>query len=311
MKGGTSKSTYLRVSFFSLTKLKFRTPQVCGLVRRHAYSLLHVHPYANAFNFNDSNLSHGHHDDQVHPPMSAGVWEAKYEVDSLAAFLRLSRSYYQHTHDLACFQYPDSPSLPPSASSPPSSSPSSSLWLGAVRLVLDTLQAQQAGTLEHLPSVPPSFPPSLPPSFPYTFQRETRVASETQWGAAGEGGASRRCALVRSAFRPSDDATLLPFHLPGNAMLSVELKEVGKMLEEGGEEGWGEGGGEVGRRCLAMGEEIGRAVEEEGVVWVKRREGGRGGKEEAEGGGCGMEGMESVYAYEVRGQGEGGREGGR
>jgi len=222
-----------------------------------------------------------------------------------------------------------------------------SLWLRAVSLVLDTLQDQQAGTVEELPSLPPSFPPSHPPSDtpplafssssssspPYTFRRTTTVGSETLWGGRGEGGVAQRCGLVKSPFRPSDDASLLPFHVPSNAMVSMELKGVGRMILGGGWEGGREGEREgLGRRCMAMGEEIGTAVEEEGVIWVKRRKGGSKGnvdvveeEEEEEGsgdegrgggggggvgGGCPMGDVESIYAYEVRKK-EGGRVGGR
>jgi len=36
--------------------------------------------------------------------------------------------------------------------------------------------------------------------------------------------------LVRSAFRPSDDATILPFLIPSNAMMSVELNRTAALL---------------------------------------------------------------------------------
>ena len=45
----------------------------------------------------------------------------------------------------------------------------------------------------------------------------------------GLGPPGGRCGLSRSPFRPSDDATLLPFLVPANAMAAVELKELAKM----------------------------------------------------------------------------------
>ena len=38
--------------------------------------------------------------------------------------------------------------------------------------------------------------------------------------------------LVRSAFRPSDDATILPFLIPANAFMSVELEHLSIILQD-------------------------------------------------------------------------------
>lgn len=38
--------------------------------------------------------------------------------------------------------------------------------------------------------------------------------------------------MVKSLFRPSDDATVFPFFIPGNAMLSVELDHVSQLLSK-------------------------------------------------------------------------------
>lgn len=38
--------------------------------------------------------------------------------------------------------------------------------------------------------------------------------------------------MVKSLFRPSDDATVFPFFIPGNAMLSVELDHISQLLSK-------------------------------------------------------------------------------
>jgi uncharacterized protein len=58
-----------------------------GLINRHARSVK-LDPFANAFNFNSS--GDGHQDDYRFPPMTPAVFEGKYEIDSLNAFLKLS-----------------------------------------------------------------------------------------------------------------------------------------------------------------------------------------------------------------------------
>lgn len=64
---------------------------------------------------------------------------------------------------------------------------------------------------------------------PYTFERLTTVATDTL-GLQGRGVAARRCGLSKCMFRPSDDATTLPFLIPANAMAAVELDHISEIL---------------------------------------------------------------------------------
>ena len=72
-----------------------------GLVRRQTKSVL-IDSFANAFNFDDSKPSQWANDIRV-PKMTNAVYEGKYELDSLAAFLKLSRLYWQHSKNSAVF----------------------------------------------------------------------------------------------------------------------------------------------------------------------------------------------------------------
>jgi meiotically up-regulated gene 157 (Mug157) protein len=76
-----------------------------GLINRHAKSVL-IDPFANAFNFNASR--EGHKSDIRTPPMTPSVFEGKYEIDSLAAFLKLSYWYWYYAGDEALLRFADS-----------------------------------------------------------------------------------------------------------------------------------------------------------------------------------------------------------
>lgn len=69
--------------------------------------------------------------------------------------------------------------------------------------------------------------------------------------------------LVRSAFRPSDDATTFGFFIPANAMMAVELKRAAEMLTEAGKP-------HIGQTLKNRGEIIEKGVWEHGVVNHKK-----------------------------------------
>lgn len=69
-----------------------------GLIERH-FQMIHIDPYANAFNETANNA--GHQDD--HTEMKPIIWERKYEIDSLCYPIQLSYLYYRQTKDTSHF----------------------------------------------------------------------------------------------------------------------------------------------------------------------------------------------------------------
>ena len=111
-------------------------------------------PYCNAFQPPiDSHIPYvdDHGSDRVHPHYDpTEIFECKYELDSLASFLKLSRVYYEETGQLEFI---------------------TSAWLKAVTLVLKVLEEQSE----------PSFDPLTGKinRVRYRFQRNTNIGTET------------------------------------------------------------------------------------------------------------------------------------
>lgn len=65
----------------------------------------------------------------------------------------------------------------------------------------------------------------------YKFFQSTDRPTETQF-LGGIGQPVKHTGMVKSLFRPSDDASVFPFFIPGNAMLSVELSHLSQLLNQ-------------------------------------------------------------------------------
>ena len=140
--------------------------------------------------------------DVVIPPyQQSSVFECKFELDSLAAFLEISTNYYAGTQDSAFF--------------------SKYQWVQAIEAVMSVAEALMTPTYSANGSVNTS---------PYTFTRQTNRASETLendgLGNPVQGGTG----LIRSAFRPSDDATIYQLFIPANMMFSRYLNSTAQIM---------------------------------------------------------------------------------
>ncbi|KAI0006791.1 glycoside hydrolase family 125 protein [Xylariaceae sp. FL0662B] len=168
-------------------------------------------PYCNAFQpppISGLPVTNNGQDDNVHPTYEPTfVFECKYELDSLAHFLALSNDFNDHTGSKE-FMTPR--------------------WYLALETVLDVLEQQSQ----------PTFDPETGRFWrnEYTFSRNTNTGTETL-NLNGVGNPlNNGTGLVRSAFRPSDDATILGFFIPANAMMAVELKRTAAILKDAGKE---------------------------------------------------------------------------
>ena len=124
--------------------------------------------------------------------MNPSLHERKYEIDSLCYPLRLAYEYWLVTGDDSIF---------------------GDLWQQAVKAVLRTFREQQRKNGHG----------------PYHFQRKTAVQYDTM-SHNGYGNPVRPVGLIASAFRPSDDATVLLFLIPSNFMAVNSLRKAADVL---------------------------------------------------------------------------------
>lgn len=177
---------------------------ILGAIATQA-EFLSEHPYCNAFQPPPpSGLSPTPNggDDVVHPAYEpAAVFECKYELDSAAHFLALGNAFFAHTRDASFL---------------------TGRWLAALDALLALLAAQSR----------PTFDPDTGAydANAYRFQRRTTLGTETLSLAGVGNPLAPGTGLVRSAFRPSDDATIFGFFIPANAMMAVELARTAEFL---------------------------------------------------------------------------------
>ena len=210
---------------------------ILGAINTQAELVIEA-PYCNAFQppppSHLSPVGNGQ-DDAVHPAYEPSrVFECKWEVDSLAHFLALGNQFYKSTGSKAYLR---------------------ERYYTAIETVLGVLDEQTKPTFD-----PETSKFQVPE---YTFRRTTNSATETlNLGGVGNPLANGT-GLVRSSFRPSDDATILQYLIPSNAQISVELKRTAEIVKSAGKNS-------LAKRLLSRAISIEKGVWEHGVTTHKK-----------------------------------------
>lgn len=130
------------------------------------------------------------------------VFDCKWELDSLASFLQVSSAYYQRTGDLKFFQKYN--------------------WIPAVQAAIEAAGAMRLGTYSKDGKVEESA---------WTFTGYTNRGSETLTND-GLGNPTKANGMVRTAFRPSDDACIYQLLVPANMMWAKYLEDASLIMEK-------------------------------------------------------------------------------
>ena len=131
------------------------------------------------------------------------VFECKYELDSLAAFLQLSHDYYSQTKDVGFFK--------------------KTRWKDTISVIMETTSELLTGTYASDGTINKS---------PYIFERKTNRASETMSNEGAGAPVKSNTGLIRSFFRPSDDACTFQLFIPANMMFSRYLAACAEIMRE-------------------------------------------------------------------------------
>ncbi|MBR1414636.1 MAG: glycoside hydrolase family 125 protein [Prevotella sp.] len=172
--------------------------------------------------------------------MKPFLHERKYEIDSLCYPIRLAYQYWLVTGDDSIFK--------------------TDLWLQAVQAIVKTFREQQRKDGRG----------------PYRFQRTTAVQYDTM-SHNGYGNPVKPVGLIASAFRPSDDATVLLFLVPSNFMAVHQLRNAADILSRVNRDT------QLADECTALADEVESALRQYAV--------------------CDHPKYGQIYAYEVDGFG--------
>lgn len=178
-----------------------------GLINSHARYIT-ISPYCHSFqppaeSGISPTVNGAYRQNNPNPPYDPQkVFDCKWELDSLASFLQISSAYYKATGDVKFFgRYS---------------------WVSAVIAALKAAGDMRLGTYGKDGKVLPSA---------WTFTGYTNRGSETLTND-GLGNPIKENGMVRTAFRPSDDACIYQFLTPANMMWAKYLEEASEIMEK-------------------------------------------------------------------------------
>ena len=154
--------------------------------------------------------------------MKPGIHERKWEIDSLCYTIRLAHGYWKTAGDAAPFD---------------------ENWHSAIKLILQTFREQQRKENHG----------------PYHFMRRTEWATDSLPGR-GYGNPAKPVGLIRSMFRPSDDATIFPYLVPSNFFAVVSLRQAAEMVEKLRNDS------DLANQCRTLADEVETALHEYAIV---------------------------------------------
>lgn len=173
-------------------------------------------------------------EDNVFPTYNnQSVFECKFELDSIAAFLEVSSNYYKATGDVDFFK--------------------KYRWVDAINAVLDVATSMMEPTYSKDGSVNES---------PYKFNRLTPYGTETLNNKGVGNPVAPNTGLIRSGFRPSDDVTIYQFLIPSNMMFASYLGSTADIMKKLP----GHTHKALGRRMTKMASDLRAAITEHAIV---------------------------------------------
>lgn len=165
--------------------------------------------------------ANGHGHQNDHTDSSDWVWERKYEIDSLCFPIQLAYDFWRIT--ARTDHLVD--------------------FLRAARTVIEVLRTEQNHEVRS----------------PYRFQRLDGPASDSL-ARGGLGSLVQPNGLTWSGFRPSDDACVFGYNIPGNAFAATELRHIADMAHEVFQDE------DLAMQAARLGEEIAAAVATHGTA---------------------------------------------